>query len=152
MKFIKLTIIALVGLLVTTTSCEKEEPTPTPPTHLGLWELQSIRTIEYYDSKIVSEKTDYIDITTDFIERLEFKDATNGVWTFIYPNNEFPQENDSFTYKIEGANLIMTYSDGDENTQYELNIQAQNLTFFEYEVGSATDPNREVRYLTYKRL
>lgn len=152
MKFIKLTIIALIGLLVTTTSCQKEEPKPVPPTHLGLWELQSIRTIEYFDSKIVSEKTEYIDINSDFIERLEFKDARNGIWTFMHPKNEFPPESDMFTYKIEGANLIMTYSEGDEITTYDLNIQAQNLTFFVYEEGSATDPNREVRYLIYKRI
>lgn len=151
MKFIKLTIIALVGLLVTTTSCEKEEPKPVPPTHLGLWELTAIRSASYENSKIKYEETEYVDSAEDGIERLQFKDATNGSWTFIYPNNEEPQEIYPFTYKIEGTKLFMTDSDG-ETIYDELSIQAQTLTFAEYEKGSATDPNREVEYWIYKRM
>lgn len=152
MKFIKLTIIALVGLLVTTTSCEKEEPKPVPPTHLGLWELQSIRTIEYFDSKIVDEKTEYLNSSEDEIERLEFIDGSNGFYYYIYPNNAFPQEIDTFTYRIEGANLIMTDWSEDAHILYNFNVQAQKLTFSVYHNDEPTDPDRTETYLEFKKM
>lgn len=151
MKFIKLTIIALVGLLITTTSCEKEEPKPVLPTHLGVWELTSVRESYYENFKIVSEETEYMDSTVDGIERIHFKDASNGIWTFIYPNNEEPQDTYPFTYKMEGTKLSITDSDGDYVFE-EVNIQAKTLTMAVYEEGSATDPDRLVIYLTFKRM
>jgi hypothetical protein len=151
MKFIKLTIIALVGLLATTTSCKKEEPTPAPPTHLGLWELTSIREVYYKNSKILAEEIKYTDPTEDGMERLHFKDASNGDWILKYPNDEEPQETFPFTYKFEGSKLTITDSDG-EYFFDELNIQAQALTMGVYEEGSASDPNRTKIFLTYKRL
>ncbi len=151
MKFIKLTIIALVGLFMTTTSCKKEEPKPETPTHLGVWELIAIRSVYYENSKIKYEETDSININSNFIERLEFKDASNGSWTWIYPNTGEPEEIQPFTYKIEGDKLSVTDSEG-EFVFDELNIQTQTLTFADYEIGSATDPNRQIDYWIYKRI
>ena len=151
MKFIKLTIIALVGLLVTTTSCEKEEPKPVQPTLLGVWDLTSVREVEFKDYKIAFEEITYMDPSVDGIERMHFKDASNGDWIIGYPNNEEPQETYPFTYKMEGTKLSVTDSDG-EYVFEEVNIQAQTLTMGVYDEGSATDPDRLVIYLTYKRM
>jgi hypothetical protein len=152
MKFIKLTIIALVCLLVTTTSCEKEEPTPAPPTHLGLWELTAIRTVLYENSKKKYEKTETFDSNKDAISRLYFKDSMNGEWISKYPNDEEPQEKTPFTYAIQGSKLIITDS-ADSYTYEELNIQAQTLTLGQYPSGiTINDPVWYVEYLIYKRL
>ncbi len=151
MKFIKLTIIALVGLLVTTTSCEKEEPTPAPPTHLGLWELTSVREVNYRNSKIQSEEITYMDPDEDGMERVHFKDASNGDLILKYPNDNEPQETSPFTYKFEGSKLTITDSDGDYIFN-ELNIQSQTLTMGIYEEDTESDPDRTKIYVTYKRL
>jgi hypothetical protein len=151
MKFIKLTIIALVGLFVTTTSCKKEEPTPTPPTLLGLWELTSIREVYYKNSKILAEEITNMDPTEDGMERVHFKDASNGDLILKYPDDEEPQETSPFTYKFEGSKLTITDSDGDYIFN-ELNIQSQTLTMGIYEEDTESDPDRTKIYLTYKRL
>ena len=151
MKFIKLTIIALVGLFMTTTSCEKEEPKPETPTHLGVWELTSVREVYFTNNKISSEAISYLDPAEDAMERLHFKDASNGDIIIVYPNNEEPQETYPFTYKIEGSKLTISDSDGDYIFE-ELNIQSQTLTLGIYEEGSATNPDRLLIYLNYKRI
>ena len=85
------------------------------------------------------------------MERLHFKDASNGDMIIVYPNNEEPQETYPFTYKIEGSKLTISDSDGDYVFE-ELNIQAQTLTLGIYEEGSATTTDRLLIYLNYKRI
>ena len=143
--------LAFMALVLITTSCQKEEPKPETPTHLGVWELTSVREVYFTNNKISSEEISYADPAEDAMERLHFKDASNGDMIIVYPNNEEPQETYPFTYKIEGSKLTISDSDGDYVFE-ELNIQAQTLTLGIYEEGSATTPDRLLIYLNYKRI
>lgn len=143
--------MAFMALVLITTSCKKEEPKPETPTHLGVWELTSVREVYFTNNKISWEEISYFDPAEDAMERLHFKDASNGDIIVVYPNNEEPQETYPFTYKIEGSKLTISDSDGDYVFE-ELNIQAQTLTLGIYEEGSATNPDRLLRYLKYKRI
>jgi len=140
-----------MALVLGTTSCKKEEPQSNTPTHLGVWELTSVREVYFTNNKISSEEISYFDPTEDAMERLHFKDASNGDMIIVYPNNEEPQETYPFTYKIEGSKLTISDSDGDYVFE-ELNIQAQTLTLGIYEEGSTNNPDRLLIYLNYKRI
>lgn len=138
-------MLGAVLLLITVSSCKKEEETPA---HFGKWNA-AVLNYKLYDSGVLVFDTT-VNYDEDYTEVINFKDDKNISFTHT-DNIENETWTDDATYEINGTKLFITYEGGEIDTLDYFKVDGSKL-YIEDAYESKTDPDREEYRITYNKI